>query len=890
MPCLHTESQVSDLTDPKTPAHPAPQTTRRSREKKEERQSGRVLSPLRKLRTKAEQWGFRKGLDGASEGLTAEERWSNDNSEPTANRRIRKNSCFVKMSSAWVQMQPELNVLLLGRRRESHPPCGSSWRLAPSAARERPWLCFSLNQSGDFGGAQLARLLLFPESTSVHQYQQPQFPRPARSSRSAGSCGLGKGCDWMMGLLGDTASHMRLQEICEKVLVHICDVLEAERCSLAMTTTDETGRKALGPFFHTTKIAHSQTHPDWDKCMMGHVASTGWPLNISDTNEDPRCSKGVHKSVGCRPKSILSVPIRNQQAEVIGVVMVVNKTGKVCFFSKNDEKVLSSHMAVLGVIVDNKQLTEKTDQQCQHSQVVLELVQLLAEQHQCLETLLTKMATVILQACKAKLCNMFISDPDSKEPFSWMVCVENNEPNQSTCSFRRDVDHQDVFYAYAVQVYNTMEMLNIAMEKSITQPVSAGDHLHSLISAPIRDRPKKGVLGVCQLLNKASADPGEGSSFSRAEERLLQIFVEYCALAFHTVSVQKTAERSLTKLTIAEEVLSYHLCVCVAEAEEEDLQECMIPSALSLGLMDFSFSDAALPAAASIQAAVRMFLDLNLLQNFSMDYKILCQWVLSVRRGYRRNVAYHNWSHALSTAHCMFAILRRTEQLQRNLSTLEILALMIAALSHDLDHRGVNNSYIERAQQPIAQLYTHSALEHHHFNICMLILNTPETGILGNLSAEDYKACIGMIEKNILATDLNVHLQKRAELFELAENQRLQWKNEDHRELLRSVLMTACDVCAITKPWPVQRRVAQLVAEEFFAQGDREIQEFNIQPIAVMDRVNSTCLPQLQVQYIDSICAPLYRALSTLFDECTPLLDGCMKNREKWQSLIRKMW
>ncbi|XP_072528214.1 cGMP-specific 3',5'-cyclic phosphodiesterase [Salminus brasiliensis] len=876
MPCLHTESQGGDPTDTKTPTNSAPESTRRSREKKEEKQSGRVLSPLWSLRTKAEQWGFRKGLEGESEGLAAGAR-SDDHSDSTSNRRIRKNGRFVKMSSGWVQMQPEFNMLLLGRRRDSHPPCGSSWRLSSCAALERP---FSLNHSEDFGGAQLARLLLLQESSSVHKNQQPLFPRSRKSLHSTGPCGLGKGCDWMMSLLGGRSRHLRLREICAEVLVHFCGVLTAERCSLAMTTTDEAGRLVLGPFFHTTKSGRSQKHPDWDKHMMGHVESTGWFLNISDNYEDQRFHKGVDEPAACKPKSILSLPILNQQAEVIGVVMAVNKTGKV--FSKDDEKVLSSHTTFLGMMLENKQLAEKTEQQCQHSQIVLELVRLLAEQHQSLETVLVRMATVVLHASKAKLCNVFVSDPDSKELFSWMVCVEHNEQRQSTSSARRDVDVQDIFYAYAVRVRNTMKKLTVAMETSVTQTAAAGARLHKLTCAPIRDRQKRVVLGVCQLLNKANADPDESSSFSRTEERLLQVFVEYCAVAFVTFNVQRTAERSVTKLTITEEVLSYHMCV----AELENLEESVIPSASALGLVDFSFSNADLPAAANVQAAVRMFLDLNLLQNLSVDYKTLCRWVLSVRRGYRSNVAYHNWSHALSTAHCMFAILRRTEQLQRNFSSLEILALMVSALSHDLDHRGVNNSYIERAQQPIAQLYSHSALEHHHFNICLLILNNPESGILGNLSAEDYKACIGMIEKNILATDLNVYMYKRAEFFELAENQTLQWKNEGHRELLRSVLMTACDVCAITKPWRVQRQVAQLVAEEFFAQGDRERQEFNIQPIAVMDRRNSTRLPELQVQYIDSICSPLFRALSSLFESCAPLLDGCMRNREKWESLI----
>ena len=43
--------------------------------------------------------------------------------------------------------------------------------------------------------------------------------------------------------------------------------------------------------------------------------------------------------------------------------------------------------------------------------------------------------------------------------------------------------------------------------------------------------------------------------------------------------------------------------------------------------------------------------------------------------------------------------------------------------------------------------------------------------------------------------------------------------------------MTACDVAAITKPWEVQWKVADLVTNEFFEQGDIERRELNITPI-----------------------------------------------------------
>ena len=44
-------------------------------------------------------------------------------------------------------------------------------------------------------------------------------------------------------------------------------------------------------------------------------------------------------------------------------------------------------------------------------------------------------------------------------------------------------------------------------------------------------------------------------------------------------------------------------------------------------------------------------------------------------------------------------------------------------------------------------------------------------------------------------------------------------------------MMTACDVSAITKPWEVQRRVAELVASEFFEQGDMEREQLKEEPI-----------------------------------------------------------
>jgi len=55
--------------------------------------------------------------------------------------------------------------------------------------------------------------------------------------------------------------------------------------------------------------------------------------------------------------------------------------------------------------------------------------------------------------------------------------------------------------------------------------------------------------------------------------------------------------------------------------------------------------------------------------------------------------------------------------------------------------------------------------------------------------------------------------------------------------------------------------VAELIASEFFEQGDIEKRELNIKPLDVMDREKSSELPLMQLGFIDSACMPVYRVI-----------------------------
>lgn len=53
---------------------------------------------------------------------------------------------------------------------------------------------------------------------------------------------------------------------------------------------------------------------------------------------------------------------------------------------------------------------------------------------------------------------------------------------------------------------------------------------------------------------------------------------------------------------------------------------------------------------------------------------------------------------------------------------LQSIALFIACLCHDLDHRGKTNQFMKLSASPLAALYTTSTMEQHHFNQTVTIL------------------------------------------------------------------------------------------------------------------------------------------------------------------------
>lgn len=66
---------------------------------------------------------------------------------------------------------------------------------------------------------------------------------------------------------------------------------------------------------------------------------------------------------------------------------------------------------------------------------------------------------------------------------------------------------------------------------------------------------------------------------------------------------------------------------------------------------------------------------------------------------------------------------------------------------------------LRRASSPLAQLYSTSTMEHHHFDQCIMILNSPGNQLLSNISPDEYSRVIRVLEEAILSTDLAVYFR-----------------------------------------------------------------------------------------------------------------------------------
>uniref|UniRef100_A0A3Q3JB53 Phosphodiesterase n=1 Tax=Monopterus albus TaxID=43700 RepID=A0A3Q3JB53_MONAL len=668
--------------------------------------------------------------------------------------------------------------------------------------------------------------------------------------------------EFFLELVKDISNDLDLTNLSYKILINVCILVDADRCSLSLVEGPAHKKTLVSKFFDV----HSGTTG-----IIGYVAEHGESVIYLIFRQNDE----IDKLTGHKTQSILCMAICNSDGEVIGVVQAINKNRTGTPFTEDDEKVLQMYVPFCGISISNAKLFSESRKEYERSRgrsykmdiytniALLEVVNDLFEEQTDLEKVVKKIMQRALTLLQCERCSVLLLEDVDSPLVKFSKMFELMSP---LCNMNHDISMEKlscsdwlINNSIAELVASTGLPVNISdvcqdprFDSEVDQ--ASGFHIRSVLCVPIWNRTHQ-IIGVAQILNRL-----DRKTFSDADQRLFEAFVIFCGLGINNTMIQ----------SVALDMLSYH-ATC-SKVEVDRLKAAKIPLSSDLGIDEFHFNNFSLDSDAMIIASLWMFLELGVVQQFKIDYEVLCRWLLTVRKNCQ-TVAYHNWSHAFNVSQCMFVMIT-TASFQDVLSDAEILALMVGCLCHDLDHRGTNNAFQAKTGSALALLYgTSATLEHHHFNHAVMILQSEGHNIFANLCSKEYSNMMQLLKQAILSTDLTLHFERRTKFFECVLSGEFSWTDEGHREILRSMLMTACDLGTATRPWKISKQVAQLVTSEFFEQGDRERSEPKLTPGAIFDRNRKDEVPALQLEWIDGICKPLYKALLKLNRKLQPMVD-----------------
>lgn len=259
---------------------------------------------------------------------------------------------------------------------------------------------------------------------------------------------------------------------------------------------------------------------------------------------------------------------------------------------------------------------------------------------------------------------------------------------------------------------------------------------------------------------------------------------------------------------------------------------------------------------------------------------------LRLENGYLSN-PYHNACHAADVMSSVLYFIMCSTKLKEAIDVLDMIAVTIATLGHDVGHRGFNNRFLVNTKDSLAIRYNdNSVLENMH---TATIFETMSQGfnVLSNLEESNWTRVRKCIIDMVLATDLAKHFEIltvfKARVYNLAD---INIELLEDRLLVLKVALKCGDIGHSAKSLYLHEKWTLLVTEEFFIQGDMEKQRGL--PVSMFCDRETTNLPKAQAGFIKNICSPLFQSLGAyLNSECftTNVLKSLNSNLEHWETL-----
>ncbi|XP_053624814.1 uncharacterized protein LOC128683331 isoform X2 [Plodia interpunctella] len=280
---------------------------------------------------------------------------------------------------------------------------------------------------------------------------------------------------------------------------------------------------------------------------------------------------------------------------------------------------------------------------------------------------------------------------------------------------------------------------------------------------------------------------------------------------------------------------------------------------------------------------VHLFHIYGLITHFHLDAAKAWKLFSLIEEGYHSTNPYHNSIHAADVTQAMHCFLQQ-KQIREHIQPLEVMASLLAAIAHDMDHPGVNQPFLIATSNHLAALYHNtSVLENHHWRSAVSCLM--ESGLLDQIGHLRSKL-EHQISSLILATDITRQQEYLNQFKGHLDKNTLDMTRPEHRHLVLQIALKCADISNPCRPWEISRKWSLKVCEEFFRQGDYE-RKLNLPVTALCDR-HTTSIPKIQTGFFKFVVTPLitewHRFLQN--DLSRQMLKNLLYNQNKWETLV----
>eukprot|EP00193_Tetraselmis_chui_P009071 CAMPEP_0177767984 /NCGR_PEP_ID=MMETSP0491_2-20121128/9458_1 /TAXON_ID=63592 /ORGANISM="Tetraselmis chuii, Strain PLY429" /LENGTH=953 /DNA_ID=CAMNT_0019284719 /DNA_START=3442 /DNA_END=6304 /DNA_ORIENTATION=+ len=276
----------------------------------------------------------------------------------------------------------------------------------------------------------------------------------------------------------------------------------------------------------------------------------------------------------------------------------------------------------------------------------------------------------------------------------------------------------------------------------------------------------------------------------------------------------------------------------------------------------------------------------DLFRSLGLGEKQFARWLIAVEEGYL-DVPYHNAVHASDVLSRVVSILRHEHIAQdSSLSSMcNLLAVIMATVIHDYGHPGLDNKYMVDSDSDVSRRFNQRAvLENHSVYECLEMLRRHEFNpFVGAHFNRD--SLLSLVTELVLATDMADHfflvsdfkskISEKAK--ELSSDARpcvgaphrseafFDGLDEKGKVKVLTIALKVADIGHLFTPFAVHSQWCSLLEDEFFRQGELEINA-NREPGMLKDpRKPGVTDPEHSVAFLDVIGIPLVQMWADVF-------------------------